>query len=114
VCGVRNRGGRTWSVSTVDGLPPQLMLTRLVHAGGRWLAFGGVERTGEDQQDTTFVLTSADGLRWEPGPTGGLGAGRVTDVTVDQAGTVVATGLIDDSRPLVNRDLWLRPAVQMR
>jgi hypothetical protein len=92
-------GGRTWAVSTVDGLPQHLMLTRLVRTGGRWLAFGAVDRTEAGEQDTTFVLTSVDGLRWEPGPTAGLGAGRVSDVTVDQSGTVVATGVIDDSRP---------------
>jgi hypothetical protein len=92
-------GGRTWAVATIDGLPPQLMLTRLVRAGGRWLAFGGVEGTAAGQQDTTFVLTSVDGLSWAPGPTAGLGAGRVSDVTVDRSGAVVVSGVIDDSRP---------------
>jgi hypothetical protein len=95
-------GGRTWAVSNVDGLPQQLYLTRLVRAGGRWLAFGGVDRTETHEQDTTYVLTSTDGLTWQPGPTAGLGAGRVSDVTVDRSGMVVATGVIDDSRPHVD------------
>ncbi|MFF5229827.1 WD40/YVTN/BNR-like repeat-containing protein [Dactylosporangium sp. NPDC000521] len=90
-------GGRTWQVSTVDGLPASLMLTRLVRAGDRWLAFGGVE--GGAQQDSTLVLTSTDGLTWTRGTTEGMGAGRVSDVTVDQDGTVVVAGVIDDSRP---------------
>nr|WP_296072545.1 sialidase family protein [uncultured Actinoplanes sp.] len=92
-------GGRTWSVSTIDGLPQQLMLTRLVRTGGRWLAFGAVDRTATREQDTTFVLTSVDGITWKSGPAAGMGAGRVSDVTVDEYGTVVATGVIDDSRP---------------
>ncbi|XVU24059.1 WD40/YVTN/BNR-like repeat-containing protein [Actinoplanes sp. CA-054009] len=94
-------GGRTWSVSTIDGLPGHLMLTRLVHSGGRWTALGGVDRTEAGEQDQTYVLTSTDGLHWKPGPTAGLGAGRITDVTVDASGTLVATGVIDDSRPHV-------------
>ncbi|XVV11411.1 hypothetical protein ACQP2X_42315 [Actinoplanes sp. CA-131856] len=93
-------GGRTWSASTVDGLPQHLMLTRVVHSGGRWTAFGGVDRTEAGEQDTTYVLTSSDGLHWKPGPTGGLGAGRITDVTVDTTGTMVVTGAIDDSLPI--------------
>ncbi|WP_143234427.1 WD40/YVTN/BNR-like repeat-containing protein [Paractinoplanes atraurantiacus] len=94
-------GGRTWSVSAIDGLPEQLILTRVVHSGGRWTAFGGVDRTEKRSQDTTYVLTSTDGLHWKPGPTAGMGAGRITDVTVDASGTLVATGVIDDSRPHV-------------
>lgn len=93
--------GRTWQVSTIDGLPPQLVLTRLLHTGDQWLAFGGVDAAGLPEQDTTFVLTSPDGLHWKPGPTTGLGAGRVADATVDHSGTIVLTGVIDDSRPLV-------------
>ncbi|MFG1988638.1 WD40/YVTN/BNR-like repeat-containing protein [Actinoplanes sp. NPDC048988] len=92
-------GGRTWRVATVDGLPEQLILTRIVHSGGRWTAFGGVDRTEKGEQDTTYVLTSTDGLHWKPGPTAGLSVGRLTDVTVDRSGTMVATGVIDDSRP---------------
>ncbi|MEU4423617.1 hypothetical protein AB0F81_23560 [Actinoplanes sp. NPDC024001] len=92
-------GGRTWEVSTIDGLPQHLMLTRLVRAGGQWLAFGAVDRTEAGEQDAPYVLTSADGLTWKPGGTTGMGAGRVSDVTVDQSGTVLVTGVIDDSRP---------------
>ncbi|MGA5299959.1 WD40/YVTN/BNR-like repeat-containing protein [Nucisporomicrobium flavum] len=93
-------GGRTWSVSAVTGLPPQLMLTRLVHAGGRWVALGGVERSEQGAQDDTYVLTSTDGRTWRPGATGGLGAGRAQDVTVDRSGELIVVGVIDDSRPV--------------
>ncbi|GAA1501116.1 hypothetical protein GCM10009827_009220 [Dactylosporangium maewongense] len=89
-------GGRTWQVSTVEGLPAGLMLTRLVKAADRWLAFGGIE--GGGQQDSTYVLTSADGLTWTRGTVEGMGAGRVADVTAGGDGTVVVVGVIDDSR----------------
>jgi len=92
-------GGRTWTVSAVTGLPPQLFLTRLVAAGGRWFAFGGVDSTEAGAQDHTFVLTSGDGRVWRPGTTEGLGAGRVQDVTVDEAGELVVAGVVDDSKP---------------
>ncbi|WP_328473672.1 glycoside hydrolase [Actinoplanes sp. NBC_00393] len=94
-------GGRRWTVSSVDGLPPQLVLTRLVRAGERWLAFGAVDRTETGEQDIPYVLSSADGVTWKPVPTAGMGAGRVADVTVDRSGTVVVVGAVDDSRPYV-------------
>ncbi|UQU62482.1 hypothetical protein COUCH_26040 [Couchioplanes caeruleus] len=94
-------GGRTWSVSAVTGLPPQLMLTRLVRTGGRWVALGGVERSEQGGQDDTYVLTSTDGRTWRPGATDGLGAGRAQDVTVDRSGNLIVAGMIDDSRPVV-------------
>ena len=93
-------GGRTWSVSAVTGLPPHLLLTRLVRTGDRWVALGGVDRTEAGAQDDTYVLTSEDGRTWRPGATGGLGAGRVRDVTVDEAGDLVVAGVVDDSRPV--------------
>ena len=93
-------GGRTWSVSTVSGLPPHLLLTRLVHTGDRWVALGGVDRTEAGAQDDTYVLVSEDGRTWRPGATGGLGAGRAQDVTVDRSGELIVVGVVDDSRPI--------------
>lgn len=92
--------GRTWQVASIDGLPAHLMVTRLVRAGQQWLAFGGVDHE-DGAQDDTMVLASADGLTWAKGPVEGLGAGRVSDVTVDRDGTVVMTGIIDDALPHV-------------
>lgn len=93
-------GGRTWRVSTVEDLPQHLLLTRLVRAGDRWLAFGGVDHESGEQDDTV-VLTSRDGLRWERGVTTGMGVGRVRDVTVTPGGAVVAVASIDDASPPV-------------
>ncbi|GAA4921886.1 hypothetical protein [Actinoplanes utahensis] len=95
--------GRTWQVSAVEDLPQHLLLTRLVRAGDRWLAFGGVDHES-GAQDDTVVLTSTDGLRWDRGVTTGMGVGRIRDVTVTPGGTIVAVASIDDAtRPAVDQ-----------
>jgi hypothetical protein len=91
-------GGRTWSVSRVGGMPPNMLMTRLVHARSGWIALAGVDHEEPGRHDTTLVLRSEDGLHWTTGSMDGLGAGRVTDVTVGQDDDLVMIGAIDDPR----------------
>ncbi|MFI5932302.1 sialidase family protein [Actinoplanes sp. NPDC051494] len=89
-------GGDTWAVSSIDGLPGNTQMMRLVRAGAHWIALAGVASEGAGRQDTTFVLTSDDARHWAPGDMRGLGEGRIWDATVDAAGDVVMVGVTYD------------------
>ncbi|GGJ75093.1 hypothetical protein GCM10010123_01340 [Pilimelia anulata] len=91
--------GRTWSASLVRDLPAHLMINGLAHTGTRWVAVGAADNTHADRQDTTHVLTSTDGLSWTPAAAAVPGVGAADSVTVDRAGGLVITGVVDDAEP---------------
>ncbi|WP_037607305.1 beta propeller repeat protein [Streptacidiphilus rugosus] len=83
-------GGTHWTLATVQGIPPSATVIGVIHAQGRWIAYGGVYGVGAPDQP--IVLTSPDARHWQLADARLLGRGDVVAATVDGGGRPVLVG----------------------
>ena len=97
--------GAHWTGSQLTGMPPGSTIAGVLHAAGRWFAYGGYARPGAFHDALPLLLTSTDGRHWTRTDTTAMGGGAIVTGTVGGAGYPVLVGAdpVTDSPPGTRR-----------